>query len=91
MSLLTRGSKCAYLVMVKSCARIQKWLRALSCLEGLMPQISPADRLRHLAHELETLADHVERPSLSSKRSELLIAEGERIAQAVWGVFRGGR
>lgn len=55
------------------------------------PRISPADRLRHLALELETLADHVERPSLSAKRSELLIAEGERIAKAVWGVFRGGR
>ena len=56
-----------------------------------MPQTTPADRLRHLAHELETLADHVERPSLSSKRSDLLIAEGERIAKAVWGVFRGGQ
>lgn len=77
--------------MVKSCARSQKWLRAFSYLEGLMPQpqISPADRLRHLAHEIETLADHVERPSLSAKRSELLIAEGERIAKAVWAVFRG--
>lgn len=87
---MTRGSRCAYLVMVKSCARNHQWLRALLCLEGLMPQISPADRLRHLAHELETLADQVERPSLSSKRSELLIAEGERIAKAVWSVFRGG-
>lgn len=77
--------------MVKSRARGQKWFRASLYLEGLMPQTSPADRLRHLAHELETLADHVERPSLSSKRSDLLIAEGERIAGAVWGVFRGGQ
>ncbi|WP_161797757.1 hypothetical protein [Sphingomonas paucimobilis] len=55
-----------------------------------MPQ-SPADRLRYLAQELETLADHVERPSLSVERPDLLIAEGERIAKAVWGVFRGGQ
>ncbi|WP_161797743.1 hypothetical protein [Sphingomonas paucimobilis] len=55
-----------------------------------MPQ-SPAERLRHIAHELETLAEHVERPSLSTERSEMLIAEGERLAKAVWGVFRGGQ
>lgn len=48
-----------------------------------------ADRLRHLADELVTLADATEQPSRSIGRAEALVAEGERIARAVWEVFRG--
>lgn len=48
-----------------------------------------AQLLRDLAFELETLADRVAQPSRSIVRAEQLIAEGERIAQAVRGAFRG--
>ncbi len=54
-----------------------------------MPQISRGDRLRALADELNTLADAADQPSRHIARSELLIGEAERIAKAVWSVFRG--
>lgn len=47
-------------------------------------------RLRSLAEELLTLADATDQPSRHLARAELLIGEGERIAKAVWAVFRGG-
>ncbi|MFZ3484264.1 hypothetical protein [Sphingomonas sp. 3-13AW] len=50
---------------------------------------TPSDRLRHLAVELETLADAMERPSRSTTRSDMLIAECERIACDVRAVVRG--
>ena len=46
-------------------------------------------RLRRLAHELENLADDCDQPARTTERIERRIAEGERIAQAVWGVVRG--
>jgi len=54
-----------------------------------MAATSQADRLRHIADELHTLADAVEQPSRTIARSNMLIAEGERIARAVWSAFRG--
>jgi len=48
-----------------------------------------AIQLRNLAFEMETLADRVAQPSRCTERSELLIAEGERIAAATRAVFRG--
>lgn len=53
------------------------------------PVPTKADRLRHLAAELDTLADQVEQPSRTIGRAELLIGEGERIARGVYAVFRG--
>jgi hypothetical protein len=50
---------------------------------------SPSERLRHLAIELETLADAVERPSRTTARSDMLIAQCERIAADVRAVVRG--
>jgi hypothetical protein len=50
---------------------------------------TPSDHLRHLAVELETLADAMERPSRSTTRSDMLIAECERIAADVRAVVRG--
>lgn len=50
---------------------------------------SPADRLRYLAIELETLAGAMDRPSRSTVRSDMLIAECERIAADVRAVVRG--
>jgi hypothetical protein len=50
---------------------------------------SPSDRLRHLAIELETLADAMDRPSRSTTRSDMLIAECERLAADVRAVVRG--
>lgn len=47
------------------------------------------ERLRSLADELLTLADAVDQPSRSLQRAEMLIAEGERLAKAVYAVFRG--
>lgn len=54
-------------------------------------QASRGDRLRILANELTTLADAVDQPSRTIARANMLIAEGERIASAVWSAFRGGR
>jgi len=57
-----------------------------------MPQpahLSKAARLRHIAFEIETLAEQVEQPSRHVERANLLIAEGERLAKALWAVFRG--
>jgi hypothetical protein len=51
--------------------------------------MSRADRLRIIADELMTLADADEQPSRSTARADMLIAEGERIAIAVWVAFRG--
>lgn len=51
--------------------------------------VSRADRLRTLADELLTLAEALDQPSRHIARSNMLIAEGERIAKAVWGAFRG--
>ncbi|MFZ3484198.1 hypothetical protein [Sphingomonas sp. 3-13AW] len=51
--------------------------------------LSSSDRLRHLAIELESLADAMERPSRSTARSDMLIAECERIACDVRAVVRG--
>ncbi|MCG7348936.1 hypothetical protein [Sphingomonas sp. ACRSK] len=48
-----------------------------------------SDRLRHLAADLEVLADAMERPSRSTVRSDMLIAECERIAADVRAVVRG--
>jgi hypothetical protein len=53
--------------------------------------LSSSDRLRHLAGELETLADAMARPSRTTARSDLLIAECERIAADVRAVVRGPR
>ncbi|MCG7346594.1 hypothetical protein [Sphingomonas sp. ACRSK] len=50
---------------------------------------TPSDRLRHLAADLEMLADAMERPSRSTVRSDTLIAECERIAADVRAVVRG--
>lgn len=51
--------------------------------------LSPSDRLRNLAAEMETLADAMERPSRTTARSDMLIAECERIAADVRAVVRG--
>jgi hypothetical protein len=51
--------------------------------------LSPSDRLRHLAADIETLADAMERPSRTTARSDRLIAECERIAADVRAVVRG--
>lgn len=51
--------------------------------------LSPSDRLRELAAEMEMLADVMERPSRTTARSEMLIAECERIAADVRAVVRG--
>lgn len=48
-----------------------------------------SDRLRHLAADLDALADAMERPSRSTVRSDTLIAECERIAADVRAVVRG--
>jgi hypothetical protein len=50
---------------------------------------SASNRLRHLAIELETLADAMERPSRTTARSDMLIAECERIGADVRAVVRG--
>jgi hypothetical protein len=50
---------------------------------------SASNRLRHLAIELENLADAMERPSRTTARSDMLIAECERIAADVRAVVRG--
>jgi len=52
-------------------------------------QVMRGDRLRRLADELYTLAEAVDQPSHSITRANTLIAEGERIAKAVWTAFRG--
>lgn len=57
-----------------------------------MPQpahLSKASRLRAIAFEIETLAEQVEQPSRHIERANQLIAEGERLAKALWTVFRG--
>jgi len=51
--------------------------------------LSRGDRLRRLADELLTLADACDEPSRSVARASMLIAEAERIARAIWAVFRG--
>lgn len=51
--------------------------------------LTPSDRLRNLAAEMETLADAMERPSRTTARSDMLIAECERIAADVRAVVRG--
>jgi hypothetical protein len=51
--------------------------------------LSPSDRLRHLAADIETLADAMEQPSRTTARADMLIAECERIAAAVRAVVRG--
>ncbi|MCG7348218.1 hypothetical protein [Sphingomonas sp. ACRSK] len=51
--------------------------------------LSPSDRLRNLATEMETLADAMEGPSRTAARSDMLIAECERIAADVRAVVRG--
>lgn len=50
---------------------------------------TPSDRLRHLAADLEMLADAMERPSRTTVRSDMLIGECERIAADVRAVVRG--
>ncbi|CAN5575800.1 hypothetical protein BH10PSE14_BH10PSE14_06580 [soil metagenome] len=52
-------------------------------------QVMRGDKLRRLADELHTLADAVDQPSRTIARSNMLIAEGERIARDVWSAFRG--
>ncbi len=56
---------------------------------GQPASISAAERLRALADELLSLAEAVDQPSRSTVRADMLIAEGERIAKAVWAAFRG--
>lgn len=51
--------------------------------------LTRSDRLRALAADLLTLADACDQPSRSIARAAMLIAEGERIARAIWRVFRG--
>ena len=46
-------------------------------------------RLRHLVEELLALADACDQPSRTIARANTLIAEGERIARAIWAAFRG--
>ncbi|MBB4154164.1 hypothetical protein GGQ80_002074 [Sphingomonas jinjuensis] len=53
------------------------------------PAPTRGERLRRLADELLTLADAVDQPSRHIERAEMLIAEGERLAKAVYAVFRG--
>ena len=53
-----------------------------------MKPLTRADRLRFLADELLSLADAVEQPSRTIARADTLIAEGERIARAIWAAFR---
>lgn len=53
------------------------------------PATTAADRLRGYADELLSLAEAVEQPSRSTVRADMLIAEGERIAEGVWAAFRG--
>lgn len=48
-----------------------------------------SDRLRHLAADLDALADAMDRPSRSTVRADTLIAECERIAADVRAVVRG--
>lgn len=50
---------------------------------------SPAQRLERLAGDLHMLAFDMGEPSRSHERVERLIAEGERIADAVRAVVRG--
>ena len=54
-----------------------------------MSSPSRGDRLRSLADELMTLAEAVDQPSRQVSRADQLIAEGERIAKAIWSAFRG--
>lgn len=54
-------------------------------------RLSRGDHLRRLAHELMTLADAVDQPSRTIARASMLIAEGERIARAIWVAFRGAQ
>lgn len=56
-----------------------------------MAEAPTGDRLRQLANELENLADDCDQPARTAERVERRIAEGERIAQAVWGAVRGRR
>lgn len=51
--------------------------------------LTPSDRLRNLAGEIETLADSMEQPSRTTARADMLIAECERIAADVRAVVRG--
>ena len=51
--------------------------------------LTPSDRLRNLAADMETLANAMERPSRTTARSDMLIAECERIAADVRAVVRG--
>jgi hypothetical protein len=51
--------------------------------------LTPADRLRNLATEIEALADAMDRPSRTTARADMLIAECERIAADVRAVVRG--
>ena len=50
---------------------------------------APADRIESLAGQLHSLAFDMREPSRSIQRAERLIAEGERIADAVRAVVRG--